>query len=103
MRNHLTCHNGYQQTVYKLTNVGENVKKRESLYTDYGSVHCCSHYGKQYGGTSKKLKIQLPFAVQSLNHARLCDPMDCSTSGFPVLHHLPELAQTHVHQVGDAI
>ena len=27
----------------------------------------------------------------------LCDPMDCSTSGFPVLRHLPELAQTHVH------
>ena len=26
----------------------------------------------------------------------LCDPMDCSMSGFPVLHHLPELAQTHV-------
>ena len=32
----------------------------------------------------------------------LCDPMDCSTPGFPVLHHLLELAQTHV-QVGDAI
>ena len=27
----------------------------------------------------------------------LCDPMDCSMPGFPVLHHLPELAQTHVH------
>ena len=27
----------------------------------------------------------------------LCDPMDGSTPGFPVLHHLPELAQTHVH------
>ena len=26
----------------------------------------------------------------------LCNPMDCSTPGFPVLHHLPELAQTHV-------
>ena len=26
-----------------------------------------------------------------------------STLGFPVLHHLPELAQTHVHRVGDAI
>ena len=25
-----------------------------------------------------------------------CDPMDCSTPGFPVLHHLPELAQIHV-------
>ena len=33
----------------------------------------------------------------------LCDPMDCSTLGFPVLHHLPELAQTHVHWVSDAI
>ena len=33
----------------------------------------------------------------------LCDPMDCSTSGFPVHHQLPELAQTHVHWVGDAI
>ena len=33
----------------------------------------------------------------------LCNLMDCSMSGFPVLHCLPELAQTHVHWVGDAI
>ena len=33
----------------------------------------------------------------------LCDAMDCSTPGFPVLQHLLELAQTHVHWVGDAI
>ena len=33
----------------------------------------------------------------------LCDPMDCTTQGFPVLHHLPEFLQTHVHQVSDAI
>ena len=33
----------------------------------------------------------------------LCDPMDCSTPGFPVLHCLPEFAQTHVHLVNDAI
>ena len=35
----------------------------------------------------------------------LCYPMDCSTpwAGFPVLHYLPEFAQTHVHWVGDAI
>ena len=32
-----------------------------------------------------------------------CDPMDCSTSGFPVHHQLLELAQTHVHQVGDIV
>ena len=33
----------------------------------------------------------------------LCDPMDCSTPGFPVHHQLLELAQTHTDQVGDAI
>ena len=33
----------------------------------------------------------------------LCSPMDCSTPGIPVLHYLPELAQTHVHWIGDAI
>ena len=33
----------------------------------------------------------------------LCDPMDCSTPGFPVLHYLPEFAQTHVHLVDDSI
>ena len=27
----------------------------------------------------------------------LCDPMDYCTLGFPILHHLPEFAQTHVH------
>ena len=32
----------------------------------------------------------------------LCNLMDCSTPGFPVLHHLPEFAQTHVQRVGDA-
>ena len=29
--------------------------------------------------------------------------MDCSSPGFPAHHQLPELAQTHVHRVGDAI
>ena len=33
----------------------------------------------------------------------LCNPMDCITRGFPVHHQLPELAQIHVHWVGDAI
>ena len=32
-----------------------------------------------------------------------CDPIDCSMPGFPVHHQLPELAQTHVHLVGDTI
>ena len=33
----------------------------------------------------------------------LCDPMDCSSPGFPVHHQFLELAQTHVHRVDDAI
>ena len=43
-------------------------------------------------------------SAQSLSCVRLfCDPMDCSTPGFPVHHQLLELAQTHVCRVSDAI
>ena len=42
-------------------------------------------------------------AVQLLSPVWLCDPMDCSTPGFPVFHYLPEFAQAHVHWVGDDI
>ena len=33
----------------------------------------------------------------------LCDPVNHSTPGLPVHHHLPEFIQTHVHRVSDAI
>ena len=33
----------------------------------------------------------------------LCDPMNRSTPGLPVHHHLPEFTQTHVHRVSDVI
>ena len=42
-------------------------------------------------------------AVQSLSRVWLCNPMHCSIPGLPVLHHLPEFAQTHVHWVSDNI
>ena len=57
----------------------------------------------------KKIKTQLHIAdfVQFSSVTQLCPtlcgPMDCSMPGFPVCHQLPKLAQTHVHQVGDAI
>ena len=41
--------------------------------------------------------------VFAQSHPTLCDPMNSSTPGFSVLHYLLELAQTHVHWVGDAI
>ena len=42
-------------------------------------------------------------SVQSFSRVRLCDPVDCSTSGFPIHHQLPEPTQIHIHLVGDAI
>src|SRR5574340_1048679 len=33
----------------------------------------------------------------------VCNPMDCSTPGFLVHHQLPELAETQVHRIPDAI
>ena len=42
-------------------------------------------------------------SVQLLSRVWLFATMDCSTPGFPVHHQLPELAQTQVHRVGDAI
>ena len=42
-------------------------------------------------------------SVQSLSCVRLCDPLNRSTPGLPVHHHLLEFTQTHLHQVGDAI
>ena len=59
------------------------------------------------GGGRSKFSLELPRSCYCCSVIQscptLCDPMDCSTSGFPVHHHLPELAQTHVHWVGDAI
>ena len=48
-------------------------------------------------------EIQMQFSPVAQLCPTLCDPMDCSTPGFPVHHQLPELAQTHVHQVSEAI
>ena len=42
-------------------------------------------------------------SVQLLSRVTFHHSMDCSTPGFSVRHQLPELAQTHVHQVSDAI
>ena len=47
--------------------------------------------------------LELQFSSVAQSCPTLCDPMDCSTPGFPVYHQLLELAQTHVHGVGDAI
>ena len=78
--------------------------------TDVGSKSVCA----SHGGTSGK-----PLLSALVNRGRWClmgdccsvpksglalrGPIGCSTPGFPVLQHLPELAQAHVHRICDAI
>ena len=47
------------------------------------------------------MKVHFSSVAQSC--PTLCDPMNCSTPGLPVHHQLPEITQTHVHGVSDAI
>ena len=53
--------------------------------------------------TRNKFLDYVQFSSVAQSFPALCNPMDCSTPGFSVHHQLPELAQTHVHRVGDAI
>ena len=53
---------------------------------------------------SKELvQVSVQFSSVAQSCPTLCDPMDCSTPGFPVHHQLLEHTQTHVHRVSDAI
>ena len=47
--------------------------------------------------------VQFQFSSVTQSCPTLCDPMDCSTPGLPVYHHLSEFTQTQVHWVRDAI
>ena len=47
--------------------------------------------------------IAYQFSSVAQSCPTLCDPVNHSTPGLPVHHHLPEFTQTHVHRVGDAI
>ena len=49
----------------------------------------------------KEPSVQFSLVAQSC--PTLCDPMNRSTPGLPVHHQLPELTQSHVHRIGDAI
>ena len=75
----------------------------------------CSNTNRKVKETSQKSSV-VNFLSRVLTHPRrlqfssvaqscptLCNPMNHSTSGFPVHHQLPEFTQTHVHRVGDAI
>ena len=54
-------------------------------------------------GEALALRLENQFSSVAQSCPTLCDPMNYSTSGFPVHHQLPESTHTHVHWVGDAI
>ena len=93
-----------------------NLKKKKNLYLvsrDFiqnhhckGSRNCLTEYAlARPAGISRVKANGLPFFPRSAAKScpTLCDPTNCSTPGLPLLHHLPELARTHVHQVRDVV
>ena len=62
---------------------------------------CVSSLRPNYSGSNGcNGSVRFSSVTQS---CRLCNPIDCSMASFPIHHQLPELPQTHVHRVGDAI
>ena len=49
------------------------------------------------------LGASVQFSSVTQSCPTLCHPMNRSTPGLPVNHHLPEFTETHVHRVSDAI
>ena len=64
----------------------------------------CSHEIKRHLLLGRKaMRNLVQFSSVTQLCPILCHPVNCSMPGFPVHHQLPELTQTHVHRVCDAI
>ena len=61
MRHHLTPVRMAIIKNLQTVNAGEGVEKKKPSYLVGGNANQCSHYGKQYGGFLKKLKIELQY------------------------------------------
>ena len=79
-------------------NQPESEKVSGGRETSHGVM---SEKGNKAEFSRREVSVQFCSVTQSC--PALCNPMDCSKLGFPVHHQLPELAQTHVHWVGDTI
>ena len=86
-------------------------------WTNREAQRTCTNSPKEVGTTPRVVKVPQPvvlrqdgttnssvqFSSVTQSCLTLCNPMACSTPGIPVHHQMLELAQTHVHWVGDAI
>ena len=73
--------------------------EKKSLWLKTADIHMSQSTCMVLNGESDT--VQFSSVAQSC--PALCDPIDCSTPGFPVHHQLLKFTQTHVHRVGDAI
>ena len=73
-----------------------------TIFSKLGEFNRFYSNGTSFGRiTGHDSPVQFSSVAQS--GPTLCDPMHCSTPGFPVHHQLPEVTQTHVYRVNDAI
>ena len=96
---------GSERLIRQITEIrkGKKKGKEENLLTRIGLFLEGILYRVQKVRTVEDL---FDFLTNKFSHSVMsnsCDPMDCSTPSFPVHRQLPELAQTHVHGVSDAI
>ena len=75
------------------------VKLTYNKCTCFNCTFCINLYNHV---TTTIIKMSVSQSFRSLSYVWLCDPMDCSTPGFPALHYLPEFVQIHVHWIDDA-
>ena len=97
-------HSWIFKTTWAAMTWGERIKESPDdphfLWIIWSQIHLCLW---------TKYICQLPHVsiccchLVSQSCPALCNPTDCNIPGFPVLHHLPEFAQTHIHWASDAI
>ena len=68
-----------------------------------GSLACCIPWSCKESDMTECKHLQNQFSSVVQSCPTLSDPKNCSIPGFSVHHQLPELTQTYVHRVGDAI
>ena len=66
-------------------------------------INVCCFKLLNLGESTNRERAKIQFSSLTQSCPTLCNPMECSMPGFPVLHQLLKLAQTHMHQVSDAI
>ena len=94
----LICGQYKQYRIYKQNKQIHRKRKQTSCYKRQSERN-----RDKLGVQGKQITNSIEFSSVAESCPTLCDPMDCSTPGFPVHHQLPEFIQIHIHTVGDVI